>query len=656
MDEPKGKLDTLGDKLYSPRSPEIIKKPEHLMHGVESDLPTDFAREDNRDDFNQPIHVPTSLFTKIFIASLIFLIGSLGTAFYVYYRGLNVISPNNINITISGPTTIVASDKVELLVNIENKNKSALELGDLVVDYPDGTRDVYDQTHPLVHEVYDVGQVPERSVKGVTIKSSFFGETGTQKQIKLSFQYRIAGSTSIFTKQKVYDITLSAAPVNLTIDTIKEVSANQEFTIKIKAVSNAKNVIKNAFLTVAYPSGFVPKTFSPDPIDEASTGQADDRFDFFAGSAWSLGDMEPGGTREIQITGSLEGQNSEAKLFKVDIGSAASSTSKSIYTKFAGLVQEVAIKQPFIASDILIQDTRGGYVAEAGENLSGKIVWKNTSQTSINNPVFELTFDGNILNEGSINAADGFYQSNKKSIVWNSQTNKELREIAPGQMGTLSFYFALNDPTKVAGADYKNPTLNMTLDITGNRLSEQDVPESIQATAMSAVALKTDIALDANTSFKTGPFKNTGSNPPRVDEATTYTVNLSLSNTFSDAKDVFVTTSLPTYVTWLNEVSQGINGGSEKVTYDRSRNEIRWEVGDLYAGAGNLNSKPPRTVSFKVSILPSVTQKDAAPVLVNQFLVSGSDAYTGAALSAGHGALTTETKGDGEEKNDGQVQ
>ncbi len=652
---PKSKLENLGERLYSKKSPDVIRKPEHMLHGVESNLPTDF--EHKKDEVLELPKIPVSLFTKIFIASLIFLFVSIGIAFYVYQRGLNVITPNNIDISISGPTTVATSDNIDFTVQVQNRNKVDLELADLIVDFPDGTRQVIDQTRPMVHEVYSIGTVNQLGTANKVVSASFFGETGTSKQVKFTFEYRIPGSNSIFSRQKTYDLTLEAAPLTLTVDSLKEVSANQEFSLKINVVSNAKKVIQNALISVAYPSGFVVKKFTPDPVFEAGIGSADKRFNFQAGNEWMLGDVEPGGSRTIQIDGVIQGQTTESKIFRVDVGSGASSTSKTIYTKFAGVVRDVAIKQPFIATDIEIEGTRGGYVSEAGKFITAKVLWRNTSNAPISDPNFELTFSSAsssalLLDESRINVTDGFYQSISKSIIWNSQTNTELKEIAPGQVGELKFFITLKNPTNISGSIYENPSLKMVLNVNARRLSENNVPENIVATAESVIAIPTYVSLNSYASYFNGPFTNTGPNPPKVDLPTTYTVTMSLANSFNNAKDVLVTTSLPTYVAWLGKVSPE---NTEKLIYDRNRNEVRWEVGVIKAGSGNLNSKPPRTVSFQVSILPSITQRGYAPTLTNQFLVSGTDAYTGVALSSGAVPVTTATLGDTPKVNEGVV-
>ncbi len=640
MAEDDSKIDKLQARLYSPKAPDIIRKRHKGLEETYSDLQTDFVHDPEA--LKAPaLVIPTSIFTKLFILSLLFLIISAGAAFLMYAKGVNVISPNNIDIQVSGPVTIPASQKIDFAVTVINENPEKLLVSDLVIDYPDGTRSSEDQTKPLVHQVVTLGDIQAGTKVDKLVSASLFGESDSKKQIRFTLQYRIPGSNSIFIKEKVYDVVIGAAPVSLTVDTLKEVGTNQDFTLKLHVTSNATAVIKNTLVTIAYPSGFTFKSASPQSINGTSSVKQQTGYGYETGNVWSLGDIEPGGIREIDINGSLNGQDTESKVFRIDLGSAASGSPQVIATKFAGIVQEIAVKQAFIATEIVLENIRGtNLVTSPKKNVSGKIIWKNNLLTSVTDPEFVLHLGGQLYDDQSVQAFGGFYRSSDNSIVWNSQTNSDINEIAPGQSGELAFNFNTIDPTKNSAIPYKNPSMTLDLSVSAKRLSEKDVPETIKSVTTQSLLFQTNLYVAAESQHATGTFANTGPIPPKINTPTTYTVVWRLSDGFNDAKDVAVSAQLPAYVTWLNQTSPS----DERVVYNRARNEVMWQVGTIYSGTGIKT--PPREISFQVSILPSISQLETTPALTGDISAIGSDAFTGVALSASVSKVTTDTKND----------
>src|SRR3990167_10892820 len=74
--------------------------------------------------------------------AIVFFIGAVGFFgyFFLFGGGSSVASPNNIGISISGPPQIEGGLPTELQIVVENRNKVELELADLVITYPSGTR------------------------------------------------------------------------------------------------------------------------------------------------------------------------------------------------------------------------------------------------------------------------------------------------------------------------------------------------------------------------------------------------------------------------------------------------------------------------------------------------------------------------------------
>ena len=122
--------------------------------------------------------------------------------------------------------------------------------------------------------------------------------------------------------------------------------------------------------------------------------------------------------------------------------------------------------------------------------------------------------------------------------------------------------------------------------------------------------------------YYTGPLKNTGPLPPKVNQETTYTIIWTITNSSNDISSAVVRTTLPTYVKWLGVVSPD----SESVTYNEIGGEVVWNAGAIPAGTG-IN-RAAREVAFQVSFLPSISQINQSPLLTSEIAISGNDNFT----------------------------
>ena len=155
-----------------------------------------------------------------------------------------------------------------------------------------------------------------------------------------------------------------------------------------------------------------------------------------------------------------------------------------------------------------------------------------------------------------------------------------------------------------------------------------------------SIVVNSNLALIADVIYNGGPFKNTGTIPPKAEKTTTYAVNWSISNTFNNTSGVTVSAVLPSYVKFVDNISPQ----NESVTYDDVSGEVVWSVGNIKTDTGY--SSAPRKVSFQVSILPSLTQIGTVPTLVGDSTLKATDTFTNAALTAVANSLSTDIVSD----------
>ncbi|MBM2817504.1 MAG: protein of unknown function with transrane region [Parcubacteria group bacterium] len=566
--------------------------------------------------------------TKFLIVSILFFLIASGIAFYKFYWGSNTISANNIEISIVGPVSVSGGEKISLDIKVDNKNKTDLKAADLRVEYPEGSRAIDDLETELKRTRDSIGDIPQGESAVKRVEAILFGEEKIKKEIKITVEYRISGSSAIFYKEKIYEIVISDSPVNIEVSGLKEVNANQAVDFSVTVVSNSPSPIRNLLLKAEYPFGFVFADSSEKSLDPDN-------------SLWSIGDLSPGQKKTIKIYGKLQGQDGEDKVLRFTTGIANDKDEKIIATPLVTSIAEVLIKKPFIGIQVALDgSTANEFVSKSGRIIRADVVWKNNLATQIKDAEILIKFKGDVLNESSVSSEFGFYRSADNTIIFDKTKIPAFASIAPGESGNLSFSFGSLNSYSGESSLVTEPSISMDIAASGKRLEGNNVPQEVLYSSKRIVKIATDARLSSRSLHWNGPFQNTGPMPPKVENETTYTVVWTITNTSNRIKDAKVTATLPIYTKWLSQVSPG----TENVSFNSAGSEIVWDVGDIEAGAG-IDS-PPKEVAFQISLFPSVSQIGQSPVILNESSLTGTDIFTSTLVGETRPNLTTTFRTD----------
>lgn len=633
-EEHKSRLEKAKEKLYTNDAPEVTRV-YHEEPLVEEAPPPSAAWTP---DAPRPVKKEVSpdkvnfWFRRALVGAVVFFFLSLGVAAAFFFYGSNIISSRNIAIDISAPASVPSSDSLSFDVSIQNGNNADLMETSLLIDYPEGTREVEDDTKPLVSEKLAVGTVAKGEIVKKTFDAKLFGTENTAKTIKVTYQYKIDGSTGTFSKEVSFDVVLRLAPIVVTVDALRETSNNKEIVLTTKIISNSNNTLKNVALNVDYPFGF---TYIESNL-EVESG---------IGGQFPIGDLLPNETKEVVIKGSLSGQSAEDKLFRFSVGTADADDLAEVKTILSSYEHKMVIQNDFFASTI---SSNPGYV-KAGASYLGTVAWRNTLDTAVNDAEFSIKVSGELLGQQGVLAGDGFYDSSKSTIVWNKNTDESLLEVKPGESGDYSFSLPLATYQYAIDNRITNSKLSLSLDIKARRLNDRQVPEVITSSFTKIVPVVTSVLFNAKSLHSSGPIKNTGPIPPRAENKTTYTIALDISNSMNNISDAEVVATLPLYVTYEGEV----NPQSQKVVWNQNSRQLRWDIGDIAARTGYGTA--PRTLYFKVGISPSKTQIGSYPVLVKDILFKGYDDFAKTTVEVPDQDVTTATGDPGVVSEDGRV-
>jgi len=621
------RIEEMKTKLFSKNYEMKIKHHDGFVYRDDLKVSDSWGEEGDKKSTNKKnFFTKTSIFKKFFIFSIIFFIIAMTYAAYMFFAGGNTVSNDNIEISVLGNSFTAGGEELPLQIEIINRNNSLLELADLVVEYPKGSSgDLSKDTERLRDSL---GTIPAGATKKNNMKVVLFGEQGSTRQIRIAVEYRVEGSNAIFVKEKIFEVTISSAPINLAIDAPIDVSPNQEITLNVKTTLNATKAASKILVKLDYPVGFQFISAKPAP----SIGN----------NLWNIGDLSPGAERDISILGKMiDVSDGEEKTFHVYSGTQSDSDSTAIGVVFNSIAHTVLIKKAFIEAKLYINGVyQREYATDAKTPIQGQINWTNNLETKINDLKIVAKISGNALNNRTITSNDGFYDSLKSSIIWDKNSQNSFAEVDPGSSGTVQFSVSSLPLFSDLGGILSTPVIDIEVSISGKQALEGNLISELKNSESKVIRIISDVGLASKALYYFGPFQNTGPIPPKVENETTYTISWSLSNTSNSISKTQIKSTFPQWVRFVGLVSPS----AEDLIYDPVTKEIIWNVGTIGKGTGITESG--REVFFQIALSPSFSQVGSSPVILNNAVLTGHDDFANVDIRVNKASLNTRLPND----------
>ncbi len=625
-DEIKDRISILNKVLYSKDKEKTFEKKRHGL----KDLNEYYDVSSTWKEDGEPKKTMKITYEKFLLMAFVFFIIAFGFAFFKFFAGSNTISGDNIDILVAGPVSVAGGEEFALDIEIKNKNNVDLQTVDLRIEYPDGVRSSLDLSTEVKRFSEVVGNIKVGESKSKVVKVILFGEENAEKDIKIGVEYRIPGSNAVFSKQKDYVVVINSSPINIKIDGPEDVNTNQPVDYSVYITSNSLTTIKDLIAKIDYPFGFNVGFVEPASI-------VSDK------SVFELGDLEPGAKRTIKIKGSMQGQDGEQRILRFTVGSSKENDKETIGTPFAIYTKDIYVKRPLVGLNISLNNNSGNEISlGSGERVLVKANWYNNLTEKLYNVVVRVKITGSSLNKNSINSSDGFYSSSQNSIIFDKNENPDFSVVSPGDQGNISFDFSSLSQSSQGGVSLSNSNIKMEFSILGSRAGNSGSLQEVFFTDTRVINISSDLKLLVNGSRNSGPFQNTGPIPPKVDNESTYTITWIATNSFNVVGNVKVSTVLSPNIKWTGN----INPLGEKVTYNQDTGEVVWNIGNMKAETGIRN--PARTLSFQVSVIPSVSQIGQNINLLNESIITGLDYFSGETINETRDPVTTEIISDPE--------
>jgi hypothetical protein len=560
---------------------------------------------------------------SIFALALLFFLGAAG--FFVYYftlgSGAVAASPQNVDIVISGPPQVEGGAPAEFQLVVTNRNKVPLELTDLVITYPSGTRSPSDFSTDLPNQRITLGTIEPGGRRQGTVSAVLAGKGGDKQNLKVEVEYHVSGSNAIFVASSDYAINFSSSPLSITVDGNTQAVSGQPVSLNVTVAANGNAPVRDVVLKAEYPFGFKSAAANPPP--------AQDRF-------WTLGDLSPGQKRTVNIQGSINGGTGDSRVFHFSAGTRSDISRKTLDTVLADTSFTAGISQPFLNIAIAVNDsTKPGIVVTPGDKVTVAVQYENTLSTPISNAIIVARLSGLEIDGSTVKSTDGFFRSADSSVFWDkTTTNGVLGTLAPGAKGSVAFSFTM--PSGDALARFTNPHLDISVNAGGKRVAESGVPENLQSTARQSISLASDLQLIAAGLYYTNPFGSSGPMPPKAGAETTYALVFTVRNTTNKITNATLTANLPPYVRWVGIYSPS----TEKLTFNQANGTVTWNLGDIEPNVG-LGDNAPRQAAIAVGFTPSTSQIGQQPALLQNIVLKGLDASTTEPISRKVDDITT---------------
>ncbi len=281
-----------------------------------------------------------------------------------------------------------------------------------------------------------------------------------------------------------------------------------------------------------------------------------------------------------------------------------------------------------------------GATVSPGDTVNTLVSWQNNLSTGIVDAVIVARLSGIQIDGATVRSADGFFRSSDNAVLWDkTTTGGALANLAAGAKGVVSFSFQV--PPSEALKNIRDPSLTITVNASGKRVSETGVPENLQATVSQRVLVASDLRVTAQGLYYANPFGSVGPLPPKAGTETTYAIVFTLTNTTNKIGSAKLKATLPPYVRWVGIYSPA----SENLTFNQNDSTVTWDIGTIEPGVG-MNGASPRQAAIAIGFTPSTSQIGQEPPLLQVIGFTGVDAATGAAVSRTLPNVTTNIVGD----------
>ena len=566
-------------------------------------------------------HSP-NLLRWLVIAAAVLFIGAIVSLFY----GGNNFSASGVTLTLTGTDRATSGDEITYTINYQNNTKVTLTNLSFRLFYPTGSIVLDTNGQPTTPDStgFTVDSLAPGANGTQEFKAFLVGDKGSIETAKVQLVYQPGTLKSTFTNEATTSTTITALPVTLTLVAPPTVVSGQTVQYILDVRNDTTTDLSDLKLQLTFPDGFTVQQTQPQP-DET-------------GYIWDLSTLKAGTGTRITVSGPLIGNQQEAKTVTATLRRNLNGQ----YVDYVRTDASTTISSPLLSVSLAPNGDRN-YVSFPGDTLRYSVTYTNSSRYTLLGLTLSVVLTGDMYDTANIRVDNGRFDDSIHSVIYDSSGVPMLAQLPPGQSGTVTFTVPLK-----AGFTGSANTSFIKASAT---LSTSNVPPGTDSSEVSAsdfVTTKIGTQPSFSETVQYDGGLGTGPIPPKVGQATVYTVRWQLTNPSNDVNNAKVTATLPPGSMFGTGAS--VTGGSAPV-FDKNHSTVTWTIGTLPFGTGV--GMPKYEATFTVSITPSSNQVGSSVGLVSNTSLTGTDSFTGNTVQVPVQNVTTDDV-DGH-PNDGRV-
>lgn len=536
----------------------------------------------------------------------------IGLAGFWYWQK-NSFSKEILKLEIIGPSEVSITQEVEYTIKYKNNGNVRLEEPRLIFEFPEHSILNEGESRRKEMGPDELGDIYPGEEKTFTFKCRLLGVENEVKTAKATLIYHPKNLNAQYTSDTTFTTTIKSVPLTFDFDLPSKVEKERDFNFFLNYFSSLDYPLANLGVKIEYPSGFEFIGSTPRALGK---------------NEWNIPLLNKADGGRIEIKGKLSGDINAQMIFKASIGVW---DSEDDFVLLKEITKGVEIAKPglFIFQQINGQDN---YTANAGDLLHYEVFFRNIGEDPFSNLFMIVKLDGSAYDFDSIKSDIGQFKEGDNSIVWDWRNVPKLKYLGKGEESKVEFWINLKQQWDTNNQQGGNLTLTDKIQISQ---AEEEFETKVNS---KLVILQKGL-------FQDEVFGNSGPIPPKVGQATTYTISWQVKNYYNDLKNVKVKATLPPNVNLTGQIFPGSE--SSKFSFDNSSREIVWTVADgsgLPAGTG-INNSPP-SIYFQVSLTPSVNQRGQVAPIISSAKIHGEDQFTEAIVESTAPAIDSSIPND----------
>ena len=516
-----------------------------------------------------------------------------------WYWQKNSYSKEILKLEILGPQEIALGQEIEYTVRYKNNGDIRLEDPRLTFEYP--AYSILGEGEPLRKELI-LDDIYPGQEQTFSFKTRLLGKESDLKKARAWLSYQPKNLKARYESETSHTAKINSVPLTLEFDLPSKIDSGKGVDFLLNYFSNVDYPLASLAIKIEYPSDFEFTSSKPKSLEKTD---------------WNIGLLNKAEGGRIQIVGTLGGEVGEQKQFKAQLGMWQSGE----FVPLKETIRAVQIVNPslYISQQI---NNNSQYTARLGDTLHYEVFFKNIGNDAFSNLFLVVKLEGELFDFQTIKAPLGDFESGDNSIIFDWRQVPKLQFLDAQEEGKIEFWIDLKDSWAITNADQKNLTLKNKV-LLG------------QAQKEFTTNVDSELTISQKGYYADEVFGNSGPNPPRPGEQTTFTIIWQAKNYYNDVKGVRVKATLDNNV----RLTGLIFPEDARLTFDSNSREVVWELDDLAAGRGVLDPAP--SVAFQIALIPASFQQGITLGLVGTARITGEDEFTGLVIEGEASPINT---------------